>query len=135
MKHAKIARLLAGVGALGFFVAAVLHTSQYGNVVAQARQASVQVASLMAALWLAFAAAMLVLGIMVSVVARGRVSGARLILGAAACFPLATVLLQLRYLGFIPPVPILSTVAILTFAAAAMWPAAAEPAGDASKEG
>ena len=122
MTRFNTARVLAGVGALGFFLAAALHTSAYRQVVLQAQQGFAGTASVVAALWLAFGGALLLFGTMVALVGFGQVTGARWILALAACFPLITVVLQLRFLGFIPPVVILSTVALVTSAAAVVWP-------------
>jgi len=94
------ARTLASVASVGFFLEAGLHTYQYRQVVLQAQAQLSGLLPLVSALWLAFAAAMLVLGGMVTVVALGRVTGARWILALAGCLPLVTVLLQLRFLGF-----------------------------------
>lgn len=132
MSRFRTARVLAGIGAFGFLLAAVLHTSQYAKVVAQARNASADLAPLVAALWLAFAGAMLLLGTMAALVAMGRIREGRWILALAALFPAITVLLQLRYLGFIPPVVILSTVALVTIAAAAAWPSVSQQVGVAA---
>jgi hypothetical protein len=124
----RTARVLAALSAFGFFVGAGLHTSGYRGVVLLAQQGPSGLAALVSALWLAFTAGMVVLGIIIMLVALGRVSGARGVLLTAAGFPLATAALQLKFLGFIPPVAILSTIGALSIAAAIMWPKVREPA-------
>jgi len=128
MNRFNTARVLAGTSALGFFLAAGLHTSGYRQVVLRAQQGVGGSPLEVAALWLAFAAALLLFGMMVALVALRRVTGVggRWVLALAGCFPLITVLLQLRFLGFIPPVVILSAVAAVTFAAALVWPAVSQ---------
>lgn len=122
MTRDQLARMLAGVSALAFFVAGGLHASGYRAVVLQAREGFTGLAPLVAALWLAFAAAMLVLGGIVALVALGRAGGGRWILGLAGGFPLITVLLQLRLLGFTWSTAMLVTVAALCLAAAVLFP-------------
>ena len=78
---------------------------------------------LLVVLWLAFAAALLVFGVLVVLVTLRRISGGRWVLALAGCFPLITVLLQLRLVGFIPPELTLGAVTVVTFAAALAWPA------------
>ena len=124
MNRFNTARVLAGTSAFGFFLAAGLHASGYRQVMLRAAQGVGGSPLEMAALWLAFAAALLLFGVMVALVALRRVTGgeARWVLALAACFPLLTVLLQLRFVGFIPPVVTLSAVTAVTFAAAFLWP-------------
>ncbi len=129
MTRYKTAQILTGVAAFGFFVAAGLHISGYRQVLLQAQQGFSGLAPLVSALWLVFAAAMVILGVMVTLVALGRVTGGRWILALAGCFPLITVLLQLRFLGFIPPVAILSTVAAVSFGAAIAFPTISQRVG------
>lgn len=125
MTRQQTAQALTGVSALGFVVAAVLHASGYRGVVVQAQQGFSGLSPLVAALWLAFSAALLVLGGIVTVVALGRAKGGRWILAFAGCLPLITVLLQLRLLGFTSSTAVLAVVAALTFGAALALPAEA----------
>ena len=121
MNRVNPARVLAGTSAFGFFLAAGLHASGYRQVVLRAQQ-GVGCSPLE---MVAFAVALVLFGVMVALVALRRVTGggARWVLALAGCFPLVTVLLQLRLVGFIPPVVTLSAVAAVTFAAAFVWPA------------
>jgi hypothetical protein len=128
MTRYETGRVLTAVAALGFFVAAGLHVSEYRAVVLHAQQGLSGLVPLVATLWLTFAAAMIVLGAIVSLVPFGRVTGGRWILAFAGCLPLITVVLQLILLGFTPPTAVLSVVAIVSFAAAIALPSTAAPA-------
>ena len=122
MTRYQTARVLAGVSAVGFVLAAGVHTSEYRGVVLRAQQGFAGLAPFVATLWLTFAAALVILGVIVTLVAFGRVTPGRPILELAGCFPAVTVLLQLHFLGFTPPVAIFSVVAAVTFAAALTFP-------------
>ncbi len=122
MTRYKTAQVLAGVSAVGFLLAAGLHTTEYRRVVLRAQQGFAGLAPFVATLWLTFAAALVILGWIVTLVAFGRVTPGRSILALAACFPAVTVVLQLRFLGFTPPVAIFSAVAAMNFAAALTFP-------------
>ena len=128
MTRYQTGRVLTAVAALGFFVAVVLHLSEYRGVVLRAQQGFSGLTPLLATLWLAFAAAMLVLGAIVCLVLFGRVTGGRWILALVGCFPLITVILQLALLGFTAPTAVLLAVAVVTFAAAIVPPSTAKPA-------
>jgi hypothetical protein len=127
MTRSETGRVLSALAALGFFVAAVIHLSEYRGVVQQAQQGLSGQTFLVATLWLTFAAAMLVLGAIVGLVPFGRVTGGRWILAFAGCFPLITVVLQLTLLGFTAATAVLLAVAIVTFAAAIVAPSTAAP--------
>jgi len=123
MNRFSTARALAGLSAFGFLLAAGLHASGYRQVVLRAEQGVGCSPLELGALWLAFAAALLVFGVLVALVALRRITGGgRWILALAGCFPLITVLLQLRLVGFIPPELTLAAVTVVTFAAALAWP-------------
>lgn len=124
MTRYRSAQAVAGVAALSFVVVAGLHLSSYRRVVQQAQQGISGLAPLVATLWLAFGAGMLVLGAIVSLAALGRIKRERWILALAGCFPLITVLLQLRMLGFTPATAHLAVVAAVSFAAAILFPGA-----------
>lgn len=122
MTRYQIARILAGVSAFGFLFEAALHTSQYRRVVLQAQRGFSGLVPLLSALWLAFAAAMLVLGVIVALVALGRATGGRWILALATSFPLLTVLLQLHFLEFTRSTAILSSIVVISLGAAIAFP-------------
>jgi hypothetical protein len=91
MTRHQTAQVLAGASAVGFLLAAGLHTSEYRRVVLRAQQGFAGLAPFVATL---------------------------------CCFPSITVLLQLHFLGFTPPVAIFSAVAAMNFAAALTFPTA-----------
>jgi len=128
MTRQRAAKFLTGLSAFGFFLAAGLHTSGYGSVVLLAQQGPPGLASLVSALWLAFTAGLILFGLVVTLVALGRIPRSRMILILPSCFPLATAVLQVQFLGFIPPVAILSTIAALGIAGALVSPRATQPA-------
>src|ERR1051325_3820768 len=111
MTRYKTAQILAGVSAVGFLLAAGLHTTDYRRVVLRAQQGFSGLAPLVATLWLTFAASLVILGLIVTLVAFGHVTPVRSILALAGCFPAITVVLQLRFLGFTPPVAVFSAIA------------------------
>jgi hypothetical protein len=123
MNRFNAARILAGTSAFGFFLAAGLHASSYRQVMLRAELGVGCRPLELGALWLAFAAALIVFGAMVALVASRRITGGRWVLALAGCFPLITVLVQLRLVGFIPPELSLAAVTAVTFAAALVWPA------------
>ena len=127
MNRHRIARLLAGTLSLGFFVAAGLHMSGYRPVVLQAERGVSGLAPLISTLWLAFGAALFVLGIMVGLVAVGRITEGRWVLALTGCFPLVTVLLQLQFLGFTRWTAIFSTLAVVSLVAAIVFPDMTRP--------
>jgi len=122
MTRSKSARILAWLSALAFIVAAGLHAADYRAVVLQTQMALGLLGPLVAALWLSFAAAMLVLGAMVTLVALGRVREGRWILALAGCLPLITVVLQLYLLEFTRSTAMLAAVAVVSFGAAVVSP-------------
>ena len=122
MTRNQTAQLLAGVSAVGFWLAAGLHASEYRGVVLLAEQGFAGLAPFVATLWLTFAVALVTLGSIVTLVAFGRVTPGRPILELAGCFPAVTVILQLHFLGFTAPVAVFSAVAAVTFAAAWTFP-------------
>lgn len=122
MTRYQTARMLAGVTAGGFFLEAALHVSQFKQVVLQAQRGFGEQAPLVAALWLAFAAAMLVLGAVVTLVALAKVPAGRWLLALAGCLPLVTVFLQLQFLGFTRSTAILAGLATVSLGTAILFP-------------
>ena len=131
MARLQVARLLAWLAVVGFFLAAALLLSSYSSVAASGRQAPADVATLLPALWLDLAIALIVFGLIVALTARA-VSGAGPFLLLAGCFPIATALVWFRFLGFGPAAVILLVVGGLTLGAAAISPAARVPSSGAA---
>src|ERR1041385_5419309 len=99
MTRSKTAPLLAVASAVGFLLAAGLHATEYRRVVLRAQQGFSGLAPLVATLWLTFAAALVILGLIVTLVAFGHANPGRSILALAGCFPAITVALQLNDQG------------------------------------
>ena len=134
MTRFRTAQILTWVSALGFFVEAARHAAQYRPVVFHASQGFSSLIPLVATLWLAFAAALVVLGLIVTLVAVGRAGGAKWLLALAGCFPLVTAILQLHFLGVTRATAVLALLAAISFAAAIVFPKPALPARDAHLE-
>lgn len=107
MTRPKVGSIIAGLAAIGFLGTAALHSSGYTSVVNAAGQAPEAVRPLIPMLWLALSFDFIVLGLVVGVVAARPTGPARLILGIAAVAPIAAAVLQIRFIGFIPPTAIL----------------------------
>lgn len=127
MTRHQLARLLAGALSLGFFVAAGLHVYGYRPVVIQAERGVSGLGPLVSTLWLAFGAALIVLGILVGLVAAGRIAEGRWVLALTGCFPLVTVLLQLQFLGFTRWTVVFSSLAAVSLIAAIVFPTTPSP--------
>jgi uncharacterized membrane protein len=113
-------RFLTGLSAAAFLLSAALLVSSYRSIVASAQQAPADIATLVPALWLAFTAAMIVFGVIVTATTRRDGLNPRLTLFLVALFPTATGICFVRFLGFMSVTVILFIVAGLTLAAAAM---------------
>ena len=109
-------RIATGIGLL---LTAGLHGSGYPQIVALAGASGADVKVLMPALWLAFSLHYLVFGILVLFAAGSRNPLSARLLAVAALGPLVDALLQVIYLGFIPPTAVLLIVGALGLAAAA----------------
>jgi len=108
--------------AVAYLATAGLHATGYDSVTALAGQTTGDLATLVPMLWLGFSADLVVLALVIGAVALSPVGG-RLVLACAALCPLGAAVLQMRFVGFIPPTAILLAVTALTLAAAAVRPA------------
>ena len=122
MTRQRAGSAITAVAAIGFFVTAALHTAGYSSVVRSAAQASEKLRALLPLLWLGIAFDFVVLGLIVGVVALRPIGPARIILAVAAICPFAAAGLQIRFLGFIPPTPILIGVGVVTLLGAMVLP-------------
>jgi hypothetical protein len=117
-----MARALTWVAAAAFLLSALLLGSSYGSVVSSARNAPADIATLVPALWLSLASAMLIFAaIVMSTVRRGD-AGARLILLLAGLFPAASGICFAAFLGLGSATTILIVVSLLTLVASAVRP-------------
>jgi hypothetical protein len=104
MTKERVATLTASVGAGLLFATAAFHLSAYGSVVAQA---PADLGALVAALWVAGGASLLISALLAVAVTPLFIVRRRALLGIAALTPLSIALLQIAYLGFLPPTALL----------------------------
>src|SRR5919109_595496 len=94
----------------------------YNTVTQGAAAGGNDVRNLMAALWIGWGIGQLLFGVIVAMLAKSTSPQRTTILLLAACYPLATVSLQLVYLGLIFPEALLGTTSALTIIAAVPAP-------------
>jgi hypothetical protein len=109
-------RLAAGIGLL---LTAGLHGSGYPEIAKLGDASGGDVKLLLPALWLAFSLHYLLFGTLVLFAAGPRNQLTARLLAVAALVPLGDALLQVVYLGFIPPTALLLVIAALSLVAAA----------------
>jgi len=126
----KVASILTGVTALGYLATAALHSTGHEFIAAQAEQAPPDLRALAPALWLMFSLDLTVLGLILGVIAfNSATGGARYVVVIAGLCPLGAAVLQLIYLGFIPPTALLLAIAALSFVSAALMPGRGRSSG------
>jgi len=120
---------LARVSALGFLGTAALHGSGFSVVSRLAARADDDIAALLPGLWIMFSVNLAVIGLIVAAVSARphRVSGG--IVAIAGLCPLGAAILQMVFLGFIPPTAILLALSGLCFLTAAVCPRYAASGG------
>src|SRR5688572_26724606 len=104
MTKDRVATLTASVGAGLLVATAGFHFSGYGPVVAQA---PADLRPLVAALWVAVGASLLISALLTVAVTPLFIVRRRALLGIAAHIPLSIALLQIVYLGFLSPTALL----------------------------
>jgi hypothetical protein len=109
-------RVATGIGLL---LTAGLHGSGYPEIAKLAGASGGDVKLLLPDLWLGFSLHYLILGTLVLFAAGPRNQLTARLLAVAALVPLGDALLQIAYLGFIPPTAILLVIAALSLVAAA----------------
>ena len=122
MTRDRMARVLTWVAAAAFLLSAVLLGSSYGSVVSSASNAPADIATLVPALWLSLASAMLIFGAIVVSTIRRSDAGTRLTLLLAGLFPAASGICFARFLGLGSATTILIVVSLLTLVASAVRP-------------
>ena len=128
MTRQKIGSILTGIVAASFVGTSALHGTGYSATIQLAEQGPAQLRALAPALWLAFSLTLLVLGLIIGVVAIRPAATGRLILVISASYPIGAAMLQLRFLGFIPPTGLLLGVGALALVAAGVLPRTGRPA-------
>jgi hypothetical protein len=104
MSKERLATITSSIGAGVMFATAGLHLSAYGSVTAQAPADG---RPLLAALWVACGISLMLTAVLVIAVTPLQTIRRRAILLIAALTPLSIAVLQIAYLGFLPPTAIL----------------------------
>lgn len=119
MNRQRLGNLLI-YGTAGLLViTGAIHLSAFGQINAMAQSATpADVHAVLPPLWLAVGVDMLATGLIVALVALENSNGGRYVLFAAAISPTAAAVLQMVFLGFIPPTAILLLDGALALAAA-----------------
>ena len=104
MTKERLASLTASIGAGLVFATAGFHFSAYGSVIAQT---PADIRPLMAALWVAGGVSLILSALLVVAVTPMFIVRRRALLAIAALTPLSIAILQVVYLGFLPPTALL----------------------------
>ncbi len=118
----KIASVLTAIAAVGFAATAALHSTGLDSVVGLAGRGPSELRALAPALWIMFSIDLLVLSLILGAMAIWPSAKSRFVVAFAGLCPLGAAVLQLVYIGFIPPTAILLGIAALSFVAAALDP-------------
>ena len=114
MTNERGATLTASIGAGLLFATAGFHLSAYGSVVARA---PTDLRALVSALWVAAGASLLLSALLTVAVTPVFIVRRRALLGIAALTPLSIAVLQIVYLGFLPPTALLFLDTLILLAA------------------
>lgn len=104
MTRQRVATVTASIGAGLLFGTAGFHLSAYSSVVARA---PTELRPLMAALWVAGGTSLIISALLAVAAAPLFIVRRRALLGIAALTPLSIAVLQIAYLGFLPPTALL----------------------------
>ena len=104
MTKERVATVTAAIGAGLLFATVALHLSAYSAVVAQA---PTDLRPLMAALWVAGGASLIIAALLAVAVIPLFIVRRRALLGIAALTPLSIAGVQIAYVGFLPPTALL----------------------------
>ncbi len=122
MTSPKTASLLAWIAAILYIITAVWHQSGLSSITALAATGPAGLQPLVPALWVAFGVSLVLLALIIMACARSTSPDRRAILALAALGPLSGAVLQIVYLGFIPPTALLLLDTAVGFAAAVAVP-------------
>ena len=120
MTRPRLAATLSWAAAGGFFLVAALHGSAYRRIMAMAEPAPENVRRVLSVLWLSGSADLVAFGLVVGAMARSSGAVSALVITGAALCPLAVALLQMAFLGFLPPTAMLLALGALTLGAAVL---------------
>ena len=118
----RIGSVLSGATALGFILMAALHATGFDAVSAEAEQAPEMLRLFAPTLWLAYALALALLGLIAGIVAFRPDPPGRFVLACVALFPLGSAGLQVAFIGLIPHTLILVAVGVLAVVTAVVLP-------------
>jgi hypothetical protein len=104
MTKERMATVTAAIGSALLFATAGVHLSAYSSVVAQT---PTDVRTLMAALWVAGGASLIIAALLAVAVTPLFIVRRRALLGIAALTPVSIAAVQISYLGFLPPTALL----------------------------
>jgi hypothetical protein len=104
MTKEQLATLAARVGAGLLFATAGVHFSAYGSAVGQAPG---DLRAVVAALWVGAGASLIISALLTVAASPLFIVRRRALLGIAALTPLSSAVLQIAYLGFLPPTALL----------------------------
>lgn len=117
MSETRVGAALTWVTAAVFFATAAIHHTGFPEVQALAREAGGDVAVLMPPLWLFFSIDLVILGAVAAAIARAPTATHGIILWLLGLVPAVAAVLQVIYIGFIPPTAILFFDALVAMAA------------------
>jgi hypothetical protein len=129
MTKDRAATLTASIGAGLLFATAGFHFSAYGSVVTQA---PADLRPLVSAAWMAAGASLLTAALLTVAVTPLFIVRRRALLGIAALTPLSIAVLQIVYLGFLPPTALLLLDTLVLLAAGELGRARQPLAGPAA---
>ena len=107
MTQPRLAATLSWAAACGFFLVAALHGSAYRRIMAMAEPAPETIRRVLSVLWLSGSVDLVAFGLVVAAMARSSGAVSALVIACAALCPLAVALLQITFLGFLPPTAML----------------------------
>jgi len=118
VRSQRVGRILGACSGLGFILTAGLHATGYSTVNTLSLQVPEDLRALIAMLWLAFSADLVVAGVIVLAAVRFFTALSGPVLAVAGFLPAFAACLQVAYLGFIGPTAILAALAVSTWASA-----------------
>src|SRR5262245_4978806 len=121
MNKLRTTNILIGITAALLLITGALHLSAAGQIGALASSATPpDVRALLPLLWIAFGIDLVMLAFIVGAIGYENSTGGRLALAAVAIGPIGAAVLQVIYLGFIPPTALLFLDGVMALACAWM---------------
>jgi hypothetical protein len=126
MTRQKRASILAGAAAAMLVITAAFHYTGFDSVSRVASEAGGDLAIIVPLLWLSFSIDLVALGLIAALIARQPARVHRPLLLVLAAPPLSAALMQVWYIGFVPPTAVLLLDVGLLIAAAISVPPSAD---------